>query len=50
MMLYTKAIVLSPDGFADFFDIDSEVLQEDTFAPFMLIICQDNVQQTSVDI
>ena len=45
MMLYenTKAIVRSPDGDTDLFHIATEVLQEDSLAPFLCIICQDYV-------
>ena len=34
-----KAMVRSPDGDADFFNIFSGILQRDTFASFMIIIC-----------
>ena len=40
MMLYKnmKVKVLSSDGDTDFVDF---ILQEDTFAPYQFIICQD---------
>ena len=52
MMLYnnTIAIVRSPDGDTDFFDIRSWVLQGDTLAPLLFIICLDYVLQTSIDL
>ena len=51
MMLYTntRAKVRSPDGDTDFFDIIAGVLQGDTLAPFLFIICLDYVLRTSVD-
>ena len=51
MMLYknTHAKVRSPDGDTDFFDIIAGVLQGDTLAPFLFIICLDYVLRTSVD-
>ena len=41
MMLYedTRAMVHSSDGDSDFFDIVTGVLQGDTLAPFLVIIC-----------
>ena len=39
MMLYTKAILRSPDGDTDFFDIVARVLQGDTLALYLLILC-----------
>ena len=57
MMLYkdTKAMVCSPDGDTDFFDIAAGVLQGDTLAPYIFIICidydrLDYVLRTSLDI
>ena len=52
MMLYknTKAMVRSPDGDTDFFDIVAGVLQGDTLAPFLFIICLDYVLRTSIDL
>ena len=51
MMLYnnTKAMVYSPDGDTVCFDIIAGVLQGDTLAPYMFIICLDYVLQTSID-
>ena len=51
VMLYknTKAIVRSP-GDNNFFDIVTRVLQLDTLAPYLFIICQDYVHQTSIDL
>ena len=45
MLLYknTKAMVCSPDGNTDFFDIVTGVLQEDTIALYMFIICLDYI-------
>ena len=52
MMLYqnTTAKVQSPDGDTDPFDILAGVLQGDTLAPFIFIICLDYVLRTSVDL
>ena len=43
MMLYknTKVKVCSPDGDTDYFDIVAGVLQGDTLAPYLFIICLD---------
>ena len=43
MMLYknTRSLVRSPDGDTSFFDITAGVLQGDTLAPFIFIICLD---------
>ena len=41
--------VHSPDGDIDYFDIVAEVLQGDTLAPCLFIICQDYVLRTSID-
>ena len=51
MMLYkdTKAMVRSPDGDRDFFDIATGVLQGDTLAPYIFIICLDYALRTSLD-
>ena len=51
MMLYrnTKVIVRSPDGDKDYFDIVAGVLQQDTLAPYLFIICLDYVLRTSID-
>ena len=51
MILYrnTKVKVGSPDGDTDYFDIVAEVLQGDTLAPYLFIICLDYVLRTSID-
>ena len=41
--------VHSPDGYTDYFDILAGVLQGDTFAPYLFIICLDYVLRTSID-
>ena len=38
-----KAMVCSPDGDTNFFNIDARVLQADTQAPYLLILCLDYV-------
>ena len=45
----TKGKVPSPDGDTDYFDILARVLQGDTLAPYLFIICQDYVVRTSID-
>ena len=52
MMLYqnTTAKVQSPDGDTDSFNILAGVLQGDTLAPFIFIICLDYVLRTSIDL
>ena len=51
MMLYrnTKVKIRSPDGDTDYFDIVAGVLQGDTLAPYLFIICLDYVLRTSID-
>ena len=51
MMLYrnTKVKVCSPDGDTDYFDIVAGVLQGDTLASYLFIICLDYVLRTSID-
>ena len=51
MMLYrnTKVKVRSPDRDTDYFDIVKDVLQGDTVAPYLFIICLDDVLKTSID-
>ena len=51
MMLYmnTRSMVRSPDGDTQFFDITTGVLQGDTIAPFLFIICLDYVLKSSID-
>ena len=50
-MLYrnTKVKVRSPDGDTEYFDIVAGVLQGDTLAPYLFIICLDYVLRTSID-
>ena len=43
-------MVLSLDGDTDFFDIATGVLQGDTSAPYMFIICKDYVQQMLINL
>ena len=52
MMLYrnTKVKVRSPDGDTNYFDIVAGVLQEDTLAPYLFIICLDYVLRMSIDL
>ena len=45
----TKVKVRSPDGDTEYFDIVAGVLQGDTLAPYLFIICLDYVLRTSVD-
>ena len=51
MILYrnTKVKVCSPDEDTDYFDIAAGVLQGDTLAPYLFIICLDCVLRTSID-
>ena len=51
MILYrnTKLKVRSPNGDTDYFDIVAGVLQGDTLAPYLSIICLDLVLRTSID-
>ena len=51
MILYrnTKVKVRSPDGDTEYFDIVAGVLQGDTLAPYLFIICLDYVLRTSMD-
>ena len=51
MILYrnTKVKVRSPDGDTEYFDIAAGVLQGDTLAPYLFIICLDYVLRTSID-
>ena len=50
-MLYknTKVKVRSSDGDTDYFDIVAGVLQGDTVAPYLFIICLGYVLRTSID-
>ena len=45
----TKVKVRSPDGNTEYFDIVAGVLQGDTLAPYLFIICLDYVLRTSID-
>ena len=45
----TKVKVRSPDGDTEYFDIVACVLQGDTLAPYLFIICLDYVLRTSID-
>ena len=45
-----KVIVHSPNGDTDYFIIVGGVLKRDTLAPYLLIICLDNVLRTSINI
>ena len=45
----TKVKVRSPDGDTEYFDIVARVLQGDTLAPYLFIICLDYVLRTSID-
>ena len=45
----TKVKVCSPDGDTEYFDIVAGVLQGDTQAPYLFIICLDYVLRTSID-
>ena len=51
MMLYKnmKVKVRSPDGDTDYFDIVAGVLQGDTLAPYLFIICLDYMLRMSID-
>ena len=44
-----KVKVCSPDGDTEYFDIVAGVLQGDTLAPYLFIICLDYVLITSID-
>ena len=52
MMLYKnmKVKVRSPDGDTDYFDIVAGVLQGDTLAPYLFVICLDYVLRTSINL
>ena len=41
--------VRPPDGETDYFNIVAGVLQGDTLAPYLFIICLDNVLRTLID-
>ena len=48
-LLPTKVKVRSLDGDTEYFDIVAGVLQGDTLAPYLFIICLDYVLRTSID-
>ena len=45
----TKVKVRSPDGDTEYFDIVAGVLQGDTLAPYLFILCLDYVLRTLID-
>ena len=45
----TKVKVRSPDGDTEYFDIVASVLQGDTLAPYLFIICLDYMLSTSIN-
>ena len=45
----TKVKVRSPDGDTEYFDIVAGVMQGDTLAPYLFIICPDYMRKTSID-
>ena len=51
MMLYNniRSMVRSPDGDTPFSEITIGVLQGDTLASFLFIICLDYILKTSLD-
>ena len=51
MIMYqdTRSMVCSPDGDTDFFDISAGVLQGNTLAPYIFIICLDYVLRKALD-
>ena len=44
-----KVKVCSPDGDTEYFDIEAGVLQGDTLAPYLFIICLDYALRTPID-
>ena len=51
MMLYrnTKVRVCSPDGDTDYFNIVAGLLQVDTLAPYLFLICLEYILKTTID-
>ena len=51
MIIYknTRSMVRSPDGDTPFFEITTGVLQGDTLAPLLFIICLDYILKNSLD-
>ena len=45
----TKVKVRSPDGDTDYFDIVAVVMQGDTLAPYLFIICLNYMLRISID-
>ena len=45
-----KVKVRSPNGDTNYFDIVVDVLQGDTLAPYLFIICLDYILRMSIDI
>ena len=45
----TKVKVCSPEGDTEYFDIVAGILQRDTLAPYLFIICLDYVLRTSIN-
>ena len=52
MMLYCnkKVMVHSPNGYSDFFDIVAGVIQGDTLAPYLFILCLNYIIRKSIDL
>ena len=52
MMLYkdTKVKIRTANGDTDFVDVVTGVLQGDTLAPYLIIICLDYVLRTSINL
>ena len=44
----TRSLVSSPDGDTPYFEITTGILQCDTLAPFVFIICLDYILKTSL--
>ena len=44
----TSALVITPEGNTDVFKIDTGVLQGDSLAPFLFIVCLDYALRTSI--
>ena len=51
MMFYrnTNVKLRSPEGDTDYFDIVAGVIQGDTLAPYLFIICLNYILRTSID-